>query len=130
MDLTSRLIFFFLLIASSFFDIKTRRIPNWLILIGALPLLVRPNLFTFLTAAIALIFGLFSTRWIGSGDIKLAFLIAAYSHIFSLSQMWIYLALVSGGIFALISRQRAIAFAPFMALGVAIAYLARAQSII
>ena len=130
MAFTSTLIFLFILIAASIFDLKSRRIPNWLILIGALPLLVRPNLFTLLTAAIALIFGLFFTRWIGSGDIKLAFLITAYSHIFSLSQLWIYLALVSGGIFALVSRQRAIAFAPFMALGVAIAYLARAQSII
>lgn len=130
MAFTSTLIFLFILIASSIFDIKTRRIPNWLILLGTLPLLTRPNQFTFISAAIAVFFGLIFTRWIGSGDIKLAFLIAAYSHIFSLSQLWIYLALLSGGCFALVSRQRAIAFAPFMALGVAIAYLARAQSII
>ena len=87
-------------------------------------------LFTLIAAVMALPSGLLLNRIIGAGDIKLAFLVAAYTHLLSLSQFWIYFALVSGGLFALISRKSSIPFAPFMGIGVAIAYLARAQSII
>ena len=119
-----------LLITASYFDIKEKRIPNRLIIFGILPLLFVPNIFTIIALSLALISGLLLNRLVGAGDIKLAFLIASYSHLLSWSQFWIYFALVSGGIFALIARKRSIAFAPFMGLGVVIAYLARAQSII
>lgn len=119
-----------LLITASYFDIKEKRIPNRLIILGILPLLFVPNIFTIIALSLALISGLLLNRLVGAGDIKLAFLIASYSHLLSWSQFWIYFALVSGGIFALIARKRSIAFAPFMGLGVVIAYLARAQSII
>ena len=119
-----------LLITASYFDIKEKRIPNILIILGILPLLFVPNIFTIIALSLALISGLLLNRLVGAGDIKLAFLIASYSHLLSWSQFWIYFALVSGGIFALIARKRSIAFAPFMGLGVVIAYLARAQSII
>lgn len=124
------LTFVAVLISTSYFDIKSRRIPNWLILIGALPLLFKANLFLVIAAVLALFSALIFGRYVGAGDIKLAFLISAYSHLLSLPQLWIYFALISGGIFAVFTRQLSIAFAPFMAFGVAIAYLARAQSII
>ena len=127
------LIFVALLISTSYFDIKSRRIPNWLILIGVLPLLFKANLFLVIAAVLALFSALLFGRYLGAGDIKLAFLIAAYSHLLSLPQIWIYFALISGGIFAVFTRQTrqsSIAFAPFMAFGVVIAYSARAQSII
>jgi len=130
MKLFLSIILAILLIIASYFDIKEKRIPNRLIILGFLPLLFVPNIFTIITLGLALITGLLLNRLIGAGDIKLAFLIASYSHLLSWSQFWIYFALVSGGIFALIARKRSIAFAPFMGLGVVIAYLARAQSII
>ena len=123
-------IFTILLMVSGYFDLKYRRIPNKLILIGIVPLLFKPNIFTLIAAVLALVSGLLLNRIVGAGDIKLAFLVAAYTHLLSLSQFWIYFALVSGGLFALISRKSSIPFAPFMGIGVAIAYLARAQSII
>ena len=127
------LIFVALLISTSYFDIKSRRIPNWLILIGVLPLLFKANFFLVIAAVLALFSALIFGRYVGAGDFKLAFLIAAYSHLLSLPQIWIYFALISGGIFAVFTRQTrqsSFAFAPFMAFGVVIAYLARAQSII
>ena len=123
-------IFTILLMVSGYFDLKYRRIPNKLILIGIIPLLFKPNIFTLNAAVIALVSGLLLNRIVGAGDIKLAFLITSYTNLLSFSQLWIYFALVSGGLFALISRKSSIPFAPFMGIGVAIAYLARAQSII
>lgn len=124
------LVLVIVLITTSVVDIRDRRIPNSLILFGALPIFLQPNLFIILVLVFALFSAVLFGRFIGAGDIKLASLIAAYSHLLSLSQLWIYCALLSGGIFAFITRQRSIAFAPFMAFGVLIAILARTQSII
>jgi Flp pilus assembly protein protease CpaA len=91
------------LVIASYFDLKFRKIPNWL---------------TY--SAIAL-----SLPYIGAGDIKLAVAIAIWSHITNSSQYWIYVSLILGGLAGLIYRRKSIIFAPFMAVGVILANLAR-----
>ena len=60
-------IFTILLMVSGYFDLKYRRIPNKLILIGIVPLLFTPNLFTLIAAVMALPSGLLLNRIIGAG---------------------------------------------------------------
>ena len=118
---------------ATFFDLRYRRIPNILIypvlLVAFLISLYRNDFFIALISIFAVLSALLFGRYVGAGDIKLAVVIASYSHILNWSQMWIYGALISGGVFGLIFRRRTLPFAPFMALGMAAAnlidYLAR-----
>mgnify|MGYP003349616557 CR=1 FL=1 len=70
-----------LLITASYFDIKEKRIPNILIILGILPLLFVPNIFTIIALSLALISGLLLNRLVGAGDIKLAFLKIGRAHV-------------------------------------------------
>jgi hypothetical protein len=108
----------------SFYDIRFHLIRN--IDLVVISLLLIPNLSNWLFGCLNLSFYLFINKiargGIGAGDIKLSFLLALQLGSFttlvnSLSFTWIL-----GGLYALISRSPAIAFAPFMICGT---YLAR-----
>ena len=113
------------LTAATFTDIRTRRIPNrftYSALVLALPTF---NYFYLAVVAAALLIMMIAGSLIGSGDIKLAAVVAIYSNALNLSQSWILFALVFGGLYALIRRVKSLPFAPFIALGTLIANLLR-----
>ena len=108
----------------SFYDIRFHLIRN--IDLVFIFILLLPNLNNWLFSCLNLFIYLFINKVakgaIGAGDIKLSFLLALQlgsvtTLVNSLSFTWIL-----GGLFALISRSPAIAFAPFMICGT---YLAR-----
>ena len=108
----------------SVYDIRFHLIRN--IDLVVIFLLLIPNFGNWLFACLNLSFYLFinmiAKGAIGAGDIKLSFLLALQlgsvtALVNSLSFTWIL-----GGLYALISRSPAIAFAPFMICGT---YLAR-----
>jgi Flp pilus assembly protein protease CpaA len=108
----------------SWFDIRFHLIRNIDLLI--ISILLVPNFnnwfFGCLNLVLYLVINVIAKGGIGAGDIKLSFLLALQLGSFpsllnSLSFTWIL-----GGVFALINRSPAIAFAPFMICGT---YLAR-----
>ena len=108
----------------SVYDIRFHLIRN--IDLVVIFLLLIPNFGNWLFACLNLSFylglNMISKGVIGAGDIKLSFLLALQlasvtALMNSLSFTWIF-----GGLYALISRSPAIAFAPFMICGT---YLAR-----
>jgi hypothetical protein len=108
----------------SFYDIRFHLIRN--IDLVFIFILLIPNLNNWLFSCLNLFIYLFINKVakgaIGAGDIKLSFLLALQlgsvtTLVNSLSFTWIL-----GGLYALISRSPAIAFAPFMICGT---YLAR-----
>ena len=108
----------------SVYDIRFHLIRNIDLVI--IFLLLIPNfdnwLFACLNLSFYLLLNMISKGVIGAGDIKLSFLLALQlasvtALMNSLSFTWIL-----GGLYALISRSPAIAFAPFMICGT---YLAR-----
>jgi hypothetical protein len=108
----------------SFYDIRFHLIRN--IDLVFIFILLIPNLNNWLFSCLNLFTYLFINKVakgaIGAGDIKLSFLLALQlgsvtTLVNSLSFTWIL-----GGLYALISRSPAIAFAPFMICGT---YLAR-----
>ena len=115
---------------ATYSDWRFRRIPNWLtysLIAVSLPWFDFITLLI-LTSAIlaALIFG----ARIGAGDIKLAAGIGIWSHILSWSQMWIYTGLLLGGVYGIFQRKSRIPFAPFIAAGVLLSNVARANGFI
>ena len=115
---------------ATYFDLKYRRIPNWLTYPAILSSFYKyePIILVFIAlgVTIALSFG----KYVGSGDIKLGLAIAIWSHILSWSQYWIYASLVIGGLFGAIYRRNRLPFAPFMAAGILIANMARSYGFI
>jgi Flp pilus assembly protein protease CpaA len=115
---------------ATYIDLKKRQIPNWITypaLIIASPYFDTFFIFAAITSLlVALIFG----KFIGAGDVKLALVLAIWSHILNWSQYWLYLAFILGGIFGLIYRAKRLPFAPFMAAGLLIANLAQGRAII
>jgi Flp pilus assembly protein protease CpaA len=108
----------------SWFDIRFHLIRNIDLLI--ICILLVPNFNNWLLGCsnliLYLVINVIAKGGIGAGDIKLSFLLALQLGSFpsllnSLSFTWIL-----GGVFALINRSPAIAFAPFMICGT---YLAR-----
>jgi len=108
----------------SFYDIRFHLIRN--IDLFFIFILLIPNLNNWLFSCLNLFIYLFINKVakgaIGAGDVKLSFLLALQlgsvtALVNSLSFTWIL-----GGLYALISRSPAIAFAPFMICGT---YLAR-----
>jgi len=108
----------------SFYDIRFHLIRN--IDLVSIFILLIPNLNNWLFSCSNLFIYLFMNKLakgaIGAGDVKLSFLLALQldsvtALVNSLSFTWIL-----GGLYALISRSPAIAFAPFMICGT---YLAR-----
>lgn len=113
------------LIAATFTDIRTRRIPNRLTYSALVLALPNLNYFYLVVVAAALFIMMIAGSLIGSGDIKLAAVVAIYSNALNLSQSWILFALVFGGLYALIRRVKSLPFAPFIAIGTLIANLLR-----
>lgn len=110
---------------ATYFDLRFRRIPNWL----TYPALAF-SLISFDKFIVALLFvGIFSAilfgKYIGSGDIKLSVVIAAWSHIYGFSQNWIFISLIIGGLAGFIYRRKTLPFAPYLAIGVVIANVAQ-----
>ena len=115
---------------AAYFDLKSRRIPNWLTYSALAISFICPSPFQVLAIAIGFISALIFGKYVGAGDIKLAVVISIWSHILNLSQYWIYFALLLGGISGLGYRQKSIAFAPYMAVGILAANLARSKGFI
>ncbi|CAB4546392.1 MAG: hypothetical protein F2537_02760 [Actinobacteria bacterium] len=108
----------------SWFDIRFHLIRNIDLLIICILLVPNFNnwLLGFSNLFLYLVINVIAKGGIGAGDIKLSFLLALQLGSFpsllnSLSFTWIL-----GGLFALVNRSPAIAFAPFMICGT---YLAR-----
>ena len=119
-----QILLIFMLTWISFYDIRFHLIRN--IDLVVISLLLIPNLsnwlFGCLNLSFYLLLNMIAKGVIGAGDIKLSFLLALQlgsvnALVNSLSYAWIL-----GGLYALISRSPAIAFAPFMICGT---YLAR-----
>ena len=115
---------------ATYFDLKSRRIPNWLTYPSLVITLIYFDRFFIFATLVALIAAILFGKYIGAGDIKLALAISLWSHILSWSQYWLYFALFLGGIAGLFQRSKRIPFAPFMAAGLVIANVARGMAII
>ena len=115
---------------ATYFDLKSRRIPNWLTY-GAIALsFMELSVFHFVAIAIGIISAIVFGRFVGAGDIKLAVAIAIWSHILGWSQYWIYASFLVGGIAGLIYRRKSLPFAPYMGAGLVVANLARSYGFI
>ena len=115
---------------ATYSDWRFRRIPNWLtysLIAISLPLF---DLITLLILTSAILAALIFGERIGAGDIKLAAGIGIWSHILSWSQMWIYTGLLLGGVYGIFQRKSRIPFAPFIAAGVLLSNVARANGFI
>lgn len=115
---------------ATYFDLKSRRIPNWLTYPSFVIALFYFDRFFIIATLVALIAAILFGKYIGAGDIKLALVISLWSHILSWSQYWLYFALLLGGIAGLFQRNKRIPFAPYMAAGIVIANVARGMAII
>ncbi|MGZ8451399.1 MAG: A24 family peptidase [Candidatus Binatia bacterium] len=90
---------------SAFFDLVTRRIPNWLIAIGAMTGLAI-NAFQgghfFLHSLLGFVVGIavlvmpFAMGWIGAGDVKFFGVMGAQLGIVLLPRVFLYSAIVAG----------------------------------
>ena len=105
------------LAVGSYFDLRFRRIPNWLTYPALLLSILKIDRFSIFVLLLGFVLAILFHSQIGAGDLKMAAVIAIYSHILGYSQYWIMYAFIAGGIFALISRKRTLPFAPFMASG-------------
>ena len=90
---------------SAFFDLKIRKIPNWLVLIGASSGIALSGfqglnpLFQSvagLVAGIAVLFIPFALGWIGAGDVKFFGVVGALLGISWLPRVFFYSALTAG----------------------------------
>jgi Flp pilus assembly protein protease CpaA len=115
---------------ATYFDLKSRRIPNWLTY-GAIGLsFIKFTEFHLIAIALGIISAIIFGSYVGAGDIKLAVAIAIWSHILAWSQYWIYASFLIGGIAGLIYRRNSLPFAPYMAMGIVIANVARSYGFI
>ena len=114
---------------ATYFDLKYRRIPNWLTYPALILTIFNFDIFLILIIFMAIFIALIFGKYIGSGDIKLAVVIASWSHIYGFAQEWIIYALVAGGVVGLIYRRKSLPFAPCLALGVVIANVVRDRAI-
>lgn len=115
---------------ATYFDLKSRRIPNWLTYSAFAISFIKPSYFHLVVILFSLFAAIFFGKYIGAGDIKLAAVISIWSHILNWPQIWIYVSLIAGGVFGLFKRDKAIPFAPFMGMGLLIANVARTKGFI
>ncbi|MFM8621017.1 MAG: prepilin peptidase [Candidatus Nanopelagicaceae bacterium] len=115
---------------ATYFDLKFRKIPNWLTYSAIALSFLWFSKFHLLMLALGLLVAVLLGNLIGAGDIKLAVAIALWSHILNWSQYWIFCSLLLGGIAGLIYQRKSIAFAPYMAAGLALANVARSYGFI
>ena len=90
---------------SAFFDLKIRKIPNWLVLVGATSGIALNGYFGLnpfiqsiagLAAGIAVLFLPFVFGWIGAGDVKFFGVVGALLGISWLPRVFFYSALTAG----------------------------------
>lgn len=90
---------------SAFFDLKVRKIPNWLVLVGAISGLVingYHGLNPFSQSIIGLVGGIlvlllpFALGWIGAGDVKFFGVVGALLGVSWLPRVFFYSALSAG----------------------------------
>lgn len=90
---------------SAFFDLKIRKIPNWLILVGATSGIALNGYYglnpffqslTGLLAGIAVLFLPFVFGWIGAGDVKFFGVVGALLGVSWLPRVFFYSALTAG----------------------------------
>lgn len=115
---------------AAYIDLKRHQIPNWITYPALILGLFYFDYFFIISTLVAVLIALIFGKFIGAGDVKLALVLAIWSHILNWSQYWLYLALILGGIFGLIYRAKRLPFAPFMAVGLLIANLAQGRAII
>lgn len=115
---------------ATYIDLKRNQIPNWTTYPALIFALIYFDYFYIFAILIALIVALIFGKFVGAGDIKMALVLAIWSHILNWSQYWLYVALILGGIFGLIYRAKRLPFAPFMAAGLLIANLAQGRAFI
>ncbi len=115
---------------ATYFDLKSRRIPNWLTYPALALTFLNFDKFVATVILTGLLIAIFIGKYIGSGDIKLSMVIATWSHIYGFSQNWILISLIIGGAAGLIYRRKSLPFAPYLAAGVVIANVARDYLII
>jgi Flp pilus assembly protein protease CpaA len=117
-------------VIAAYFDIRFRKIPNWLTYPAIAISLPFFDKFFLVVLCLALLIALAFSKYIGAGDIKLSIVVALWSHILNLSQYWLYLALIFGGIAGLIYRRKTLPFAPYIALGLLVSNVARGMGFI
>lgn len=115
---------------ATYFDLKFRKIPNWLTYSAIAFSFLWFQKFHVVAISIGLLVALIFGKFIGAGDIKLAVAIAIWSQILNWSQYWIHFSLILGGLAGLIHQRKSIAFAPYMAAGIALANMARSYGFI
>lgn len=115
---------------ATYIDLRRHQIPNWITYPALIFASIYFDYFYIFAILIALIAALIFGEFVGAGDIKMALVLAIWSHILNWSQYWLYVALILGGIFGLIYRAKRLPFAPFMAAGLLIANLAQGRAII
>lgn len=123
-------VLFTVVAVATYFDLKSHRIPNWLTYPALLLTIFKLDSFILLVLLFALLIAIIFGKFIGSGDIKLSAVIATWSHIYGFAQEWIIYALIAGGVIGLIYRRKSLPFAPYLAIGVVIANVARDYIII
>lgn len=127
MDLALNLTLLIIIVAAAFFDIKERRIPNWIILLGLIAGLALGalqsstqlifNVVGFFAGIMALMIP-FGFGWMGAGDVKLFAAVGALVGYKALPRVFFYSCIVAGTI-ALIAlalrRAREMSFKYFWA---------------
>lgn len=111
----------FVLAFATYFDLKSRKIPNWLTYSALGLSLFKFDYFTLYMLLLAIASALLFGKLVGSGDIKLAIVVAIWSHILELSQYWIFYSLILGALVGIVYRRKSLPFAPFITAGVVIA---------
>ena len=112
------------LVIASYYDLKYRRVPNWLTFSVVILSFYKIDQFLIFVLLLALLLLSLFRGSIGGGDIKLGVAVGLWAHILLIPQSWLLIALILGGLYAIIFRKRSIPFAPFMAMGFLITYLA------
>jgi len=107
-------------------DYKTHYIKNIDLLFTLLIIMLFLDfniLFGILNLAIYLALYILTKRQLGFGDVKLSFLIGLGFLTFPDLLLALNIAWISGGVWAIISNQRQIAFAPWMLAGALISHI-------
>jgi len=109
-----KVVLLMLVAIATYIDLKRHQIPNWITYPALILALFNFDYFFIIATLVAVLIALIFGKFIGAGDVKLALVLAIWSHILNWSQYWLYLALILGGIFGLIYRAKRLPFAPFM----------------
>ena len=96
-------------IAAAYFDVRSRRIPNWLIAVGGLAALASGSPRTIAAGAAlaaAVYLPLYLLRALGAGDVKLMLIVGAFAGPQNWLAIFVLSALIGGVVAAVVSRSR------------------------